>query len=71
MSYDKDYQPVWNEISELSDYKAHNRTVQFEWSPKSCWWVIPTIEINTAMKEVSIYLFCLSIYITWDKNRRR
>lgn len=69
MSYDIEDQPIWNVIDERADYKAHNRKIQFEWSPRFCWWIIPTIEINTDMKEVGIYLFCLSIYITWDKNR--
>lgn len=69
MSYDVNDQPIWNTINKGSDYKAHNRAIQFEWSPRFCWWIIPTIEINTDMKEVAIYFFCLSIYITWDKNR--
>lgn len=69
MSYDIEDFPVWNVIKGGEDYKAHNRAIQFEWSPKFCWYLIPTIEVNTSMKEVAIYLFCLSIYITWDKNR--
>lgn len=69
MSYDKDDFPIWNDIKNESDYRPHNRLIQFEWSPTFCWWIIPTIEVNTSMKEVVIYLFCLSIYITWDKNR--
>jgi hypothetical protein len=69
MSYETEDRLIWNAINKPSDYKAHNRIVQFEWTPKCCWWIIPTIEINTDMKEVGIYILCLGIYITWNKNR--
>jgi hypothetical protein len=68
-SYDVN-EPIWNNIETGHEYKAHNRAIQFEWSPKIAWW-FPTVEVNFSMKEIGIYILCLSIYITWAKNGKR
>lgn len=61
--------PIFYRIYTDADRKIHVRRVQFEWTPTYCWWIIPTVEINTSMKEIAIYFFCLSAYITWGKNK--
>lgn len=59
--------PILNNVNHNDDFKSHNRWIHFEWTPKYCWYLIPTIEINTAIKEVAINIFCLGIYISWRK----
>jgi hypothetical protein len=58
----------WNTIESANDYKAHRALFYFEWSPKTCWWIIPTLEINTSMKEIALYFFCISVYYSWDRK---
>ena len=67
MSTDQNLDEIWNTLKDTSDYKPHNRRIQFEWSPGFCWWILPTIEINSSMKEIAFYFLCLSVYFTWGK----
>lgn len=57
----------FNNLKTEKDYKAHTRRFQIEWSPSFCWWVFPTIEINTSMKEIAFYFLCVSIYFNYKK----
>lgn len=66
MSTDK-YDHIFNVVDKPEDYKAHNRRIEIEWTPKFCWWIFPSVEINTSMKEVAFYFLCLSLYFTWRK----
>ena len=42
-------------------------TVDVEWTPRYCWYIIPTIEINTSVKEVALNVWCLGIYFSWRR----
>lgn len=42
-------------------------SIEFEWTPRYSWYIIPTIELNFSIKEVGINIFCLGIYIGWGK----
>ena len=68
MSSDEKLDSIWKELTSDQDYMPHEKPVIFEWSPGFCWWIIPTIEINTSIKEVAIYIFCLAIYIRIGKR---
>lgn len=62
------YDNVFNVLKSTQDYKAHKRRIQIEWTPTFCWWIFPTIEINSSMKEVAFYFLCFSAYFNWDKT---
>lgn len=62
--------PWWKRINTVRDCEAHTRTVQFEWTPKFCWYT-PAIEINLDMREFSIYILCFAMYISWGNRAKR
>ena len=53
-------------ISKVYTRKASLK-LEFEWTPSFCWYLIPTIEINTSVKEVAINILCLGIYFSWRR----
>ena len=52
----------------MPDNRFKRFTIEIEWTPKYCWYLIPTIEINTAVKEIAINIFCIGIYIPFGKK---
>lgn len=72
MSTDKETEEIlnkfWDNVDNYEDFKSHNRRVQIEWTPKICWYLIPTIELNFSLKEIAINILCLGIYIQWSKK---
>jgi hypothetical protein len=53
-----------------AQHNFHKRTkiyVEIEWTPRYSWY-LPTIELNLAVKEFAINIFCLGIYICWHNN---
>jgi len=58
-------------LFDIPQQQYHTRkariTIEFEWTPGYCWYLIPTVEINTSVKEVALNIFCLGIYFGWAK----
>jgi hypothetical protein len=54
------------EIKERTIYKKWY--VDFEFTPRYSWFLFPTIEINTAVKELSFNFLCVGVYLCFKSK---
>lgn len=63
MSTDEKHENLYPETDLSQKFFRRGRVViEFEWTPRYCWYLIPTIELNFSIKEIAINIFCLGIY---------
>lgn len=71
MSHDYEYD---NQMEEFENNPSNTRwkqkRIQIEWTPGYNWWLLPTIEISAAVKEISFEWLCFAIYF-WYGTRRK